>query len=772
MKVKMKVLTAMAVLLISGVRANCQEINVSKNLPKAEKLFQVQNYKEALPLYLELKNAGVEVELLNYKIAKCLNASPEVNDKVRSIEFYEAVDEAAFRQLPYNYYVEIADAYLLNDQIEQALIFYNKQLKISGADKRTKTDVEKKIETAKVAYSQMRIPKNVQIERLGSVINSEFTEYNPVVSADESVMAFTVLRPADSKTGEKVAEEIHISYNQTGNWSLSEKVDVLTQNNYGTAGISPDGEEMMVFIGDQTTGSIFTIRKEDNGWSRPVPIGPAVQSKYLESTASVTPDQKTIYFASNRPGGYGGMDIYKAERKPDGSWGNVKNLGPKINTKADEDAPFIHPGGKLLFFTTNGHNGMGGYDIYKSELVNGEWDTPKNMGYPINTTANDNYFTLIADGTRGYFSSDRKGGFGGQDIYVMDMPADYETIPLTMIKGRILDAETNLPLPTKIYMIDNETKEKIDYVYHPNQKTGNYLVILPPNKSYDMIIESEGFLPYTLNIDVPNQTEFYELYQKIYLKTIRHFDVIVGQEVQVKNAFYYTQEESRNSIRREHEAALIEYDSIDAYELMGDLIDAGDQAAIDYLLQLLMIKNPIDEINFDDNNEKLQSARRIYYYDESDESKFEKKGVNGDTIYSLPTMYVTIEAKEQKQNAKLTSSDYNMQMLGKVLKVYFNAGESTLDKKYEKDLDRILQELNSQSNFGVEISGYASAEGDEEFNKKLSNQRAITVLDYLNHRGVVRRRIIAKGYGSEESSGTSKEESRRVEVRIVDLNKI
>ena len=179
---------------------------------------------------------------------------------------------------------------------------------------------------------------------------------------------------------------------------------------------------------------------------------------------------------------------------------------------------------------------------------------------------------MIADGTRGYFSSDRKGGLGGQDIYVMDMPEDYETIPLTMIKGRILDAETKAPLSTKIYMIDTETKEKIDYVYHPNQKTGNYLVILPPNKSYDMIIESEGFHPYTLNIDVPNQTEFYELYQKIYLKTIKHFDVVVGQEIQVKNAFYYTHDESRASIRKEHEAALIEYDSIDAYELMGDLI--------------------------------------------------------------------------------------------------------------------------------------------------------------------------------------------------------
>jgi outer membrane protein OmpA-like peptidoglycan-associated protein len=341
-----------------------------------------------------------------------------------------------------------------------------------------------------------------------------------------------------------------------------------------------------------------------------------------------------------------------------------------------------------------------------------------------------------------------------------------------MIKGRILDAETKMPLKTKIYMIDTETKEKIDYVYHPNRKTGDYLVILPPNKSYDMIIESDGFLPYTLNIDVPNQTEFYELYQKIFLKTIKHFDVVVGQEVQVKNAFYYTQDESRASIRREHEAALIEYDSIDAYELMGDLIEAGDQGAIDYLIELLMIKNPIDEVDFDDSNEKLQSAKRIYYYDESDEDKFEKKEVGGETIYSLPTMFVTIEAQQQRQNAKLTSADYNVHVLNRILKVYFEAGESALEQKYESDLDKILNELENHPNFGVEISGYASAEGDMDYNKKLSNQRAISVLDYINHKGIVRRRIIAKGFGASDETGMSKEESRRVEVKIVDLNKV
>ena len=769
---RMKEFVVVILTLCIGFQVYSQEINISKTTNKAEKFFQVKNYADALPLYLDLEKAGAEVENLHYKIAKSFFESDELNVSVRSIRYFEKINVQDFKDLPRNFYLDFGDAYYQNEQIEQALIYYNQQLEEIGNDRRAKSVVENKIRISKNAYNIMRIPKNVVIERLSDAINSKYTEYNPVVSADESTMAYTSLHPIESKTGEKFKEEIMISFNETGSWIIPQKVNVQTQNNYGTAGISADGQEMLIFIGDQTSGSLFKITKEGDDWSRPIPIGSGINSKYLESTASLTPDNKTIYFASNRPGGYGGMDIYRSDLKEDGTWGRVQNLGPAINTRANEDAPFIHPNKKLLFFTTDGHNGMGGNDIYKSELKDGEWTQPKNMGYPINTTANDNYFTLIADGTRGYFSSDRIGGLGGQDIYVMDMPEDYETIPLTMIKGRILDSETSKPLPTKIYMIDTDTKEKIDYVYHPNQKTGDYLVILPPNKSYDMIIESEGFLPYTLNIDVPNQTEFYELYQKIFLKTIKHFDVVVGQEVEVKNAFYYTQEQGVETLRKEHEAALIEHDSIDAYELMGDLMEAGDQSAIDYLIELLMIKNPIDEVNFNENNEKLQTAKRIYYYDESDESKFEKKIVNGETIYSLPTMFVTIEAKQQKKNAKMSSTDYDTHILENILKVYFSAGKSDLDKRYENDLDKILNELKGNPGFGVEISGYASSEGDAGFNEKLSNQRANSVLDYLNHRGIVRRRIIAKGFGATANDGVSKEESRRVEVRIVDLNQI
>jgi len=365
---------AVFVLLFSvGVQSFGQDINVSKVQNKANKLFQVKNYADALPLLIDLENAGAATENLNYKIAKCLKESSEVNDRVKSLTYFEKIDISSVKELPYNFLLDFGDAYIDNEQMEQALKIYNGQLELVKHDRRSVGIVKQKIAKTKNAYNLMRIPKNVVIERLGKEINSKYTEYNPVLSADESILAFTVLKPIKSKTGESIAEEINISFNETGSWSVPKKVDIQTQNNYGTAGISADGQKMLVFIGDQSSGSIYQIAKDGEEWGRPKPLGQNVQSKYLESTASITADDKSIYFASNRPGGYGGLDIYKSDRKEDGTWGKAVNLGPVINTKANEDSPFIHPNKKLFFFTTDGHNGIGGNDIYKTENLHLLW---------------------------------------------------------------------------------------------------------------------------------------------------------------------------------------------------------------------------------------------------------------------------------------------------------------------------------------------------------------------------------------------------------------
>jgi outer membrane protein OmpA-like peptidoglycan-associated protein len=757
-----------ALLITSSVFAQA-----NKAVADGDRFYSIKSYDQALPHYLKAIVDGEKDPVVHYKAGICYQHSKETDEQVKAITYFEYA-LANGSGFPPTLRYDLGDLYLRDENLSKAIDSYTKYRESVKLDKKAVAEADRALETCHNAVALMSVPRNIKVTNFGATINTKNTEYNPVVSADESVMAFTALRPNTGKTrtGDKFIEEIYISYNNSGNWTEPKVVPVASDYNVGTAGISADGQKMIIFMGGVTDpGSLFMINKAGDSWSKPSLITPTINSpKFIESTASITPDGKTIYFASDRNGGQGGLDIYKTQMLANGTWSNPVNLGPEINSKADEDAPFIHPDQKTLFFTSNGHSSMGGRDIFVTKHVGEKWTTPENMGYPVNTTANDNYFTLIADGTRAYFSSDRKGGLGDQDIYFLNMPEGSSNIPLTMIKGKILNAETGKPIPTKIYLIDNSTNKKLDFVYNPDPETGNYLVILPPAKNYDMIIESEGFLPYTLNINVPNQEYFYELYQMINLRTIKQFDVVVGQEVQVKNAFYDTDQQVKADLRKTHEAKLVQGGNVDVYDMMLDLMASNDKEGIAYIVDLVNMKDPVDEVNFNENeNRNIEVANRTYYYDESDESKFEQKTVDGKVIFSLPTMIVAEEAKKQKDQA-VKQSTYDKASLTRSAKIYFDAGKSDLKPQYNAELDNILNELTKYTDLGVEISGFASAEGTEEANRELSNKRAIAVLDYINHKGVVRRRIVAKGYGVSKDQTSSKEEGRRVEIKVVDLN--
>ena len=748
-----------------------------KLLADAEHYFSVRSYDVALPKFLEVIKAGAMNPLIHYKTGVCYQKSPETEQQIKSIPYFEYALKNG-KDMPVILYYDLGTMYLKDEKLQQAIDAFNKFKSLSSkADKKAMDMADEAIQICHNAVALMSVPRNFRVTHFNTSVNTKYTEYNPVVSADESVMAYTALRPNTGKTrsGDKFIEEIYITTNTNGTWTEPKLIPVANDYNVGTAGISADGQKMLIFMGGATDpGNIYQITRSGDQWSKPGLLTPNMNTpKYLESTASITPDGKTVYFASDRLGGLGGMDIYKTTLQPNNTWSAPLNLGPGINSKANEDAPYIHPDQKTLFFTSDGHNTMGGRDIFVSRWVNNKWTQPENMGYPVNTTANDNYFTLIADGTRGYFSSDRKGGIGGQDIYYIDLPKESANIPLTMIKGKVLNSETGKAMPTKMYLIDNETNKRLDFVYDPDPVTGNYLIILPPAKNYDMVIESEGFLPYTLNINVPNQTYFYELYQMISLKTIRQFDVIVGQEVQVKNAFYDTDQDVKADLRKTHEAKLVQGGELDPYDLMLDLMAANDKEGINYLVDLIEMKNPIGQINFNEKeNRRIEMATRTYFYDESDESKFEQKKVGGKTIFSLPTFMVTDEIKKQKNSQPVKSAAYDKNVLARNANIYFDAGKSELKAQYNTQLDALLDALSKNKDLGVQISGYASAEGTEDLNRDLSNQRAIAVLNYINHAGIVRRRIVARGYGATRDEKVTKEEGRRVEVRIVDLNEL
>jgi len=743
-------------------------LHAQGDLRTADKYFKLKSYDKALPLFREAIDQGVKDPMVHYKLAYCYSEQDETAEKLKAIPHLEVALNEAGDYLPPDTPMLLGSLYHRNGDLDKAKEHYQKYRSTIKSDQKLIAEIDRQLAMIANARKFMGQPLDTHVENLGPIINSPLTEYNPVVATDQSVMAYTSLRPNDGKTrrSDKYIEEIRITYNHSGTWSQPEVIEVASEYNVGTAGIFPDGHHMLIFIGGaEGTGDLYFLHKQGNNWSDPEPLGGRINSKYQETTASMTPDGKTIYFASDRPQGYGGLDIYRSDKLPSGEWGAPVNLGPAVNTPYDEDAPYIHPDEWTLFFTSDGHNSMGGRDIFVTRLFNDAWTKPDNMGYPINTTFNDNYFTLSADGRKGFFASDRAGGQGGQDLFSIDMPEEESNIPLTMIKGRIFNRETGEAIPTNIYMIDVESGKKLDFVYQPDPETGNYLIVLPPAKNYDMIIESEGFLPYTLNINVPGQTYFYELFQQVSLEPIRQFDVTVGQRVEVRNAFYDTHEEAIADQKKAHEAKLVHNGEVDVYELMNDLIAAGDQEAIDYLLELINTEHPIDAVDFREDP-RLEVAVRYFYYDESDESKFEQKELGDKTIFSLPTVEVT-EVAKRRQDSPGLPADISPGILDKEATIYFNVDKADLDEEYISNLNHLLSVLKSHPELGIEISGYASSEGNEDYNRDLSNRRAIAVLEYFNHKGIVRRRIVARGYGETKDEKSSAEEARRVEVKII-----
>jgi outer membrane protein OmpA-like peptidoglycan-associated protein len=384
----------------------------------------------------------------------------------------------------------------------------------------------------------------VVISHLGKEINSPFKDYAPVISADGELLIFTSRRPVTEKEKEKNKEAKENIYSATYSkskkkWNnaniLGESVNDPTRFNSAIA-LSNDGQRMLLYRDDVNgDGNIWESTLNGKVWSIPMKLPEPINSKYQETSASYSPDGKTIYFVSDRPGGQGGLDIWMCTQDNEENWGSAVNLGPTINTRYDEEGVFIHPDGKTLFFSSKGHNSTGGYDIFKSVNENGKWSEPLNLGSFINTPEDDVFFVLTADGKTGYYSSIKKGGFGENDIYCINfIPSLLQTGPsLTLLKGTITDEVTGKPLESKIIIKDIEKNEVITSI-NSNSETGKYLVSLPSNKKYSITVNSDGYLFQSVNVNIPPLSKGYqEIIKDIQLKKIE-----IGKKIVLNNIFY------------------------------------------------------------------------------------------------------------------------------------------------------------------------------------------------------------------------------------------
>ena len=476
----------------------------------AEKFLVNRNYSKAAVIYKELLEQSSRNADLNFKLGLCyLNI---VSEKEKSVGLLEkSIQYTSSRNnVSMDVYFNLAKAYHANYQFRESIKVYKDLLQIiSPQNTSFRNDIQRQMKMCQNGIELMKNPVNISIINLGNKINTEFSEHSPGVTADESTMVFTSRR---NGTGSKIDsdgqyfEDIFISHLVNGLWTNPVGIAKLnTIDHDASISISADGQELYIykagFINSRESegGDIFVSRLEGTEWSEPEKLAPVINSKSKESHISISADHRTIFFSSNRPGGFGGMDVYKTSKLPNGKWGRAKNLGPAVNTEHDDDAPFIHPDGKTLYFSSSGHKTMGGLDVFKSVNRKGRWTTPVNVGYPINSTDDDIYYTPTPDGKRAYFASYRKGSLGRTDIFLIKTP-DEEKVGLFVLKGKVVNTSGSTVVNSKITVSKDG---KVIGIYKPNAATGKFLFIVDAGKKYDIEIVAEGYRTLRTVLNIP-----------------------------------------------------------------------------------------------------------------------------------------------------------------------------------------------------------------------------------------------------------------------------
>ena len=348
----------------------------------------------------------------------------------------------------------IARAYQYDLKFNEAINFYNsylqkvnKEKEYRGEDKVPVSQVRRRIYECENGLEFVNNARNFKITNLGGAINSNSKDYAPVLNADETVLIFTSRR-ADGNLNENVFddnfyyEDIFISRKVDGQWSAAKNIGETINTLYfdSNLALSADGKQLYLYKdGDNGDGNIYLSELQgDDTWSEPVPLNNNINSSYTENSVSISPDGTTLFFTSDRPGSYGGYDIYRCEKDRRGEWGKVTNLGQVINTPYNEEGVFIGHDGKTLYFSSRGHKGMGGYDIFKSTYDEEKqaWGEPVNLGYPINTPDDDIYFVTTKDETSGYYATVRNDGVGYLDLYKVEIPNLSEDINALAKQGK------------------------------------------------------------------------------------------------------------------------------------------------------------------------------------------------------------------------------------------------------------------------------------------------------------------------------------------------
>jgi len=506
---------------------------------EAESYFLFEEYIEALPYYEPIHKQYPDNDNINFKIGVCYLNHPY--KKGESIKYLEKASqninykykENSFKETraPFEAFFYLGNAYRINEELDKAIETYEFFKSKADPELYDLELVDEQILACKNAKELQQRPVDFDIENLGDRINTRFSDVNPVISGDESKIVYIQKQP--------FYDAVAFCEKMEDGWSfpriLMEELAV-DEDAYPTS-LNYEGDEMILYRSDNFIGDLYTSRYVDGFWTPPVRMNDNINTKYWESHACFTRSGDTIYFTSNRKGTRGGLDIYYSIRGTDGEWGAPVNLGPTINTRYNEETPFITSDGKTLYFSSYGHYNMGGYDVfYSTKLDGGEWSIPVNAGYPINTTGDDLFFHPVRNGTYAYFPRLMDDGYGLMDIYLYQIYS--ETHPRKFQVTGILGITKieKLASPVHIAVIEQHSRDTVTIVI-ADPETGEFTFEAPAGE-YELLVKGEDIESTTMAFVIPEgyMEKELALKQAILLTQAKHLlEITVQDDIKVKD---------------------------------------------------------------------------------------------------------------------------------------------------------------------------------------------------------------------------------------------
>lgn len=499
-------------------------------LDQAEKVLAAGNtqFAQAEALLLEALELAPDNAQLNARMGTCQLNGPRRQQALP----YLLKAQAAAPELPRIHFLT-AYALQLNGRWDEAILSYEKHNMAAPFQDEEPlfNSAAKHITECKNGKLLMAEPTNAEVRNLGKGINSPESDYGALTTADGSTLIFTSRRPTSpnakvNKDNLEHFEEILTSHWRNGKWSEVEPLPapVNTASNDASVGLFNDGRTLLIYRDDEGTGDLFESKRTGDVWSEPLSMGPNINSADHESSAWFSFDRKWLYFVSDRQvDNVGGQDIFRSKWDDTANaWGQAENLGPTINSVHDEEGVFVHPDGRTIYFSSKGHNTMGGYDVFRSRLEDGRWTKPENLGWPVNSPDDDLFFVLTANGTTAYLSSLRPDGLGEDDLYEVTFkpaaaplkgsllangndaaPFEEEDTPSTiLVKGRIKDLKMLNGMEAFIEMMDLDDASLVAR-FSSDAATGEYMVALPAGRRYAMYVKANGFLVHSQTVEVP-----------------------------------------------------------------------------------------------------------------------------------------------------------------------------------------------------------------------------------------------------------------------------